>query len=202
MNKELFLVKLSQKLSSLPTKDIDKAIEYYSEIIADRIEDGISEENAVNELGNIDEIADSILNTQEDVKHFHFEKVIGEPVYQEQEHKKTNLTTTQIILIIILFPIWFPILITVFSVLWSLVIAYFAIIIFSCFATFSGLISALMLFINGSISGGFINIASSFIAIGLALILVVWAKQVLYFGINNTKKIYYWIKNKLMGGSK
>ena len=47
MNKEEFLSELRTKLSGLPQEDIEERISFYSEMIDDRMEDGISEEEAV-----------------------------------------------------------------------------------------------------------------------------------------------------------
>lgn len=57
MNKSEFLSELDAKLSTLPRSDINKFLAYYSEIIEDRMEDGMSEEDAVCGLGDIEEIA-------------------------------------------------------------------------------------------------------------------------------------------------
>jgi len=57
MNKLEFLSELATRLNTLPRSEIDKSIAYYSEIIDDRMEDGMSEVNAVCGLGNIEEIA-------------------------------------------------------------------------------------------------------------------------------------------------
>ena len=47
MDKIAFLEILQKKLSCLPQSDIDKTVDYYSEMIDDRMEDGTSEEEAV-----------------------------------------------------------------------------------------------------------------------------------------------------------
>ena len=41
--------------------DINKSVDFYEEMIEDRIEDGIPEEEAVSALGSIDEIKGKIL---------------------------------------------------------------------------------------------------------------------------------------------
>ena len=61
MNKYEFLGRLRERLAGLPPKDIDASLDYYAELIADRIEDGMSEEEAVAALGTIDEIVAQIL---------------------------------------------------------------------------------------------------------------------------------------------
>ena len=47
MNKQEFLAQLRKGLSGLPKEDIDERLTFYSEMIDDRMEDGIPEETAV-----------------------------------------------------------------------------------------------------------------------------------------------------------
>ena len=50
MTKNAYLSELADRLRQLPQSEIDKSIAYYSEIIDDRMEEGCSEEEAVNGL--------------------------------------------------------------------------------------------------------------------------------------------------------
>ena len=61
MNKQEFLMKLRKALSGLPKDDIDERLTFYSEMIDDRMEDGIPEETAVCEIGTVDEIVAQII---------------------------------------------------------------------------------------------------------------------------------------------
>ena len=68
MNKQEFIDSLKQKLSLLPQKDLDDRINFYSEIIDDYIEDGLSEEHAVSKLGSLDDVVNEILNDTSIIK--------------------------------------------------------------------------------------------------------------------------------------
>ena len=61
MNKTEFLESIKQKLNGLPEKDIQSAVEYYEEAIDDRMEDGLTEEQAISEIGTPDDIAEKIM---------------------------------------------------------------------------------------------------------------------------------------------
>ena len=50
MDKQMFLKTLAEKLQGLPQSDIKKSLEYYSEIIDDRMEEGASQEEAVGAM--------------------------------------------------------------------------------------------------------------------------------------------------------
>ena len=61
MNKQEFLGKLRSGLSGLPQGDIEERLTFYSEMIDDRMEEGISDEEAVCEIGSVDEIVSQII---------------------------------------------------------------------------------------------------------------------------------------------
>ena len=63
MNKEEFLNELSTKLGSLSETDKNEYLDYYSELIDDKLEAGISEEKIISCFGDADGIADNILKT-------------------------------------------------------------------------------------------------------------------------------------------
>lgn len=61
MNKSEFILQLRNGLSGLPQDDVDERLNFYGEMIDDRIEDGLSEEDAVFEMGDINKIISQIL---------------------------------------------------------------------------------------------------------------------------------------------
>ncbi|MCM1364456.1 MAG: DUF1700 domain-containing protein [Faecalibacterium sp.] len=123
MNKQQFISILYNRLSGLPQNDINKSIEYYSEMIEDRIEDGLTEEEAVAAMGSIDDIVQQIyMNTP-----------LPNLIKSKVKPKK-RLSGWSILLIILGSPIWISLLIAliavVFSlyiVLWSLIVAFYAV---------------------------------------------------------------------------
>lgn len=52
MTKQEFLLRIRNGLAALPKEDIEKSVEYYREMIDDRMEDGLSEEEAVAAIGS------------------------------------------------------------------------------------------------------------------------------------------------------
>ena len=60
MNKQEFLSELERALGKLPHAEVEQALAFYDEAISDRMEDGLSEAEAVADLGPIDEIAAQI----------------------------------------------------------------------------------------------------------------------------------------------
>lgn len=56
MTKSQFLDLLKEKLAFLPEYDLEDQLYFYSEMIDDRINDGLSQEDAISEIGSIEDI--------------------------------------------------------------------------------------------------------------------------------------------------
>ena len=127
MKKTEFLALLRQKLYQLPPRDVEQTIEYYSEMIDDCIESGYPEETAVAKMGSVNDIARQILSG------------VQKPAFGAYGAQKQKKSALQITLLILGFPVWFPLLVTVFCLLltaailiatlamvlpWSLVISF------------------------------------------------------------------------------
>lgn len=62
MTREEFLERLGDLLACLPAEQIEESKAFYAEAIADRMEDGMSEEEAVAAIGSPGAVAEAILN--------------------------------------------------------------------------------------------------------------------------------------------
>jgi uncharacterized membrane protein len=179
MTKLKFLLELEKKLSALSQEDIEERLTFYSEIIEDRVEEGISEEDAVAQIGNIEEIAAQILaeHTAEPPP-CSGEKVTVEefPVAGEQKPKRTH-KTWELVLLIAGSPIWFSLLIAVLAVLFSLFAASWAIAI-SLWAVLVSLvacavalpIAAVYFICTGYVYSGLVVIGASLVCGGLGIL--------------------------------
>ena len=65
MNKKEFIEELCKKLRLAPADEAEKTVNYYAEAIDDRIEDGMTEEEAVAAIGNIDDIVREVIGDAE-----------------------------------------------------------------------------------------------------------------------------------------
>ncbi len=61
MNKEQFIAALRARLTGLQQTDLERTLQYYREMIDDRIEDGMTEIEAVADVGDPAELAEAIL---------------------------------------------------------------------------------------------------------------------------------------------
>ena len=60
MTRDEFLAALTHRLGYLPYGEVKKTVDFYREAIADRMEDGMTEAEAVAALGSLDEIVREI----------------------------------------------------------------------------------------------------------------------------------------------
>lgn len=100
MNKEEFLKELELRLASLSSDDRNERLAFYSEMISDQVDEGKTEEEAVNELGGVDKVVNDIASDTPLLS-----------LVKERVKPKRNLRGWEIIMLIIGFPLWFPILV-------------------------------------------------------------------------------------------
>lgn len=168
MNKKQFLIELASALDGLPEEDVEKSLEYYSEMIDDRVEEGLSEEEAVANLGSIDEIRNRIIKDTPLTK-----------IVKKRVKPKRALTGLEITLIIVGFPIWFPLLIAAASVilalyvsLWSVIISLYAVEVSLMASAFGGIIASMALLIFRHTAAGLFLLGCSLACAGIGLLWV------------------------------
>ncbi len=191
MNKNEFITQLQNKLSNLSQEDIQKSVDYYSEMIDDRIEDGLTEKEAVEAIGSVEEIAQQIL----------METPLPKLVKAKVTPKR-SMKSWEIALIIIGFPLWLPLIITaasivfsVFVTIWSVIISLYA-VVFSLFASAAACIFAMFVeFTAGNIAHGVLALGASLICAGIAILLFLLFNQVAKLIIKLCKLIVNAIKS-------
>lgn len=136
MNKEQFLLQLGEKLASLPYSEVRRSLDFYNEIIDDHMEDGLTEEQAVASLENIDVIAERIILDNTPLPTLVKARVNQEKQQRAQDPHKYGNRGWIILLLVLGFPLWFSILVTIgvvilacYIVLWSLILVLFSIVL-------------------------------------------------------------------------
>ncbi|MBR3918064.1 MAG: DUF1700 domain-containing protein [Clostridia bacterium] len=192
MSKQEFLAQLRKGLSGLPKDDIDGRLMFYEEMIDDRIEEGLSEEEAVSAIGPADKII------EQTVKEIPLAKIAKERI-----KPKRRLKAWEIVLLSVGSPIWFSLGIAAAVVILSLYVSLWAVII-SLWAVF---VSFFACFIGGIVSGTIYAFCDNIPPVSIALIAcgIVFAGLSIFafFGCKAatkgililTKKIAVWIKN-------
>ena len=159
MNRIAFLDALKARLWALPEEDRKCSLDYYSEMIDDRMEEGLSEEEAVAAIGDLEEIVKQIL-----------EETPRPPQVVKPAETKKNKDNTKVWLIILLIvgsPVWIPLAAGLLSSALSVYVSLWAVVI-SLYATFVALVAAAV----GCIVGSFFMLggASVIVALGAALV--------------------------------
>ena len=191
MNKQEFLTQLRKELSVLPQKDIEGYLTFYTEMIEDRIEEGLSEEEAVSAVGSLEEIVKQTVSDTSLIK-----------IAKERIKQKRQIKAWEIVLLILGSPIWLSLGLAVFAVILSLYISLWAVII-SLWAIFasvvacsiSGILSCVFFTIGGNGASGVAMLAAGIVCAGLSIFMFYGCKTATNGILILTKKIAIWIKN-------
>ncbi len=81
MTKLEFLVELGTLLPSMPSEDKKKVLDYYSELIDDYTDDGLSVDDAIEKMGGVDKIAENIKNDIEQKKSNGFTRSLSKTAF-------------------------------------------------------------------------------------------------------------------------
>ncbi len=198
MTKHEFITQLRDQLSGLPKEDIEKSIDYYSEIIDDRMEDGSSEDLAVEAIGLPSEITKQILMDTSLPK-----------LVKAKAKPQRGLKIWEIILLILGSPLWLSLLfagvLVIFAIylaLWSVVVSLYAV----DFSLAAGILAGIYGFAVLAFQHHFVQ---SIFVLGIGLICA--GLTVLFFFLCNliakqvlvgSKKIVLFIKSCVIGKEK
>lgn len=182
MNKLEFLSVLESRLKGLPESEINKSVNFYSEAIDDRIEDGETEDEAVASLGDIDDIIQNAMSQA---------SLSG--LMKETVKRKFRFSIPVLILLILGSPIWLSLLIALFAVVFALY-ACAASVIISLFAIVLGFILGGAVAVIGSPFIMFTNPYTGVLFLGAGLILVGIGIFVLYASVEITKLLIRFTK--------
>ena len=190
MDKFEFMTILEDGIMALPEKERREMLDYYSEMIDDRIEDGLSEEEVVAAVGDVDEIIRQVLMDTPLTK-----------LVKEKVKTRRSLRAWEIILLVLGSPVWLPILIAVAAVIFSVGVAFWALVFSFSGAAFAFAVATIAAFAGaivfviktGTIAGlGMIGIA--LIMAGLAILF--------YFAAKAMAKGLLWLGKKTVSGIK
>ena len=190
MNKNEFLATLRERLNGLPEEDIIKSIDFYGEMLDDRIEDGMSEEEAVSDLGNIEEIISQILSA-----------VSLPKLVKEKVKPKRALKAWEIVLLVLGAPLWIPLLATViltvlaiYLSVWSVIISLYAVDLSIAVSGLACIGVAVALLFDGQFVPAGVVFGTGLVCMGLAILLL--------FAFNLVTKGILWVSKKVLLGIK
>lgn len=202
MTKIDFLLELSDRLEGLNEEDREQSCQFYDEMIDDRIEEGMSEEEAVADLGSIDDIVKQI------IAEIPISRIIKTKIKATR-----RLGVIAIIALVfgglILLPIGISLVAAFFALyvsVWSIVVSFYA-VAFSFSA--SGLLGIAMLVISairGEIYAGIFILGAGLLLAGISIplykICIDLARAMCRFSKYLFVKTKTYIKTKLLKGGK
>ena len=196
MSKFEFLEKLKKGLTGLPESEIEERLNFYSEMIDDRIEEGLTEEEAVAQVGSIDEIISQVLS----------ETPLSNLV-KEKVKPKRALLGWEIALLIIGAPLWLSLLLAVFSIIfaiyitiWSVIVSLWAVGVSLAASSLGVIFTGGVLAVTGNPAVGLALVGASFTLAGLSIFWFLGCKLATQGCVILTKKILQGIKYLFIKG--
>lgn len=195
MKKDEFIARLRKNLSGLPKDEREDRVSFYSEMIDDKLADGYPEEEVIEDLGTPEEVA---------------KEVIGDTplrtIIKERVKPKRSLKGWEVVLLVLGFPLWFPLVLTVFIlflsgfiVVWSLMIALLAVDLALVVGGIGSIVIGIMTIQSkGMTSAAFIAGAGMAVT-GLGIIFILSTKGILKGLGKLTKKMLVGTKNMVVG---
>lgn len=195
MTKHEFLTALRKGLQGLPQADIEERLTFYGEIIDDKIEEGILEEDAVSDIGNIDELISGIIADTP------FTKLVKEKITP-----KKKLNPWEKVLLVLGSPIWLSLAVAVIAVIfaiyvsiWSVIISLWAIFASLLCCAFAGIVTGIILAVVNNALTGIFMLGAGILCAGFSVFVFFGCKAVTKGILILTKKTAVWLKNCFIG---
>ena len=190
MTKTQFVLELSEKLSGLPKEDVKKSIEFYVEMIDDRMDEGMSEADAISAIGSVDAIAEQILGEIPMVK-----------LVKEKVKPKRKMRVWEIVLLALGSPIWlslaaaaFVVILALYVVLWAVEICVYATNVIFFAGGACGIALMVAYFMQGNVGGAIFVLGAGILCVGLGLLMMWVCRESTRLMVVLTKKIWLGIK--------
>lgn len=161
MNKHEFSAQLRERLAGLPRAEIEGRVAFYREMIDDRMEEGLSEEDAVCVLGTLDDIVANELRPSFDVP-------LPEP---PKKGWKIALLSAGSLLWVPLLIVAVAAMVSVYASLWALVILLWATFASLLAVTVGGVGGGVLFVCSGNPWSGLSLVGASFVCAGLGIFL-------------------------------
>ena len=165
MDKYDFLLALEARLEGLPEADRQASLDFYSEMLDDLVEGGMTETEAVASLGSPEAIAEEIL----------LEMPL--PKLVKAKMKKRRLSGLEITLLAVGFPIWLPIGIALLAVVFAIYISLWAVVVSLYVANVAmaacaptGILAAVVLFASGKPAAALLFLGAGLALAGLSIL--------------------------------
>lgn len=191
MNKQQFLTEISSRLKGIPEHDIKKSLDYYSEMIADRMEDGLAEADAVSAVGSVEEIVSQILSE-------------STPLILPKTRRTPKIW--EIVLLILGSPVWLPLLLAaaivilaVYIVIWSAIVTLYSIDLSLAAGGILCTASAFILIASDYTVQAVLFFGTGLILAGISILLFFGFNQITKYTVILSKEIFVLLKKCIKG---
>ena len=178
MKKQEFIASLRARLGDLPRQDVEERIGFYSEMIDDGIEDGLTEVEAVGRVGSVEELAEQIQGVRSSVVFIEAtDAPKGNQNRQRVNRPKRRLKTWEIVLLAVGSVVWVPLAIAalavifaLYAVLWSVVISLWAVSVALFGGAVVGVLGGVFIIPMGHPAAGIAFVGAGLVCGGLAVL--------------------------------
>ena len=197
MSRDAFIGELRHRMAGLPQQTVERTVEYYSELIVDSVEDGLTEEEAVSRLGSLDEIVASV------VKDTPLTQIVETRI---QERKKKGSSGWVIALLILGAPVWLPVLIAALAVafalfvaLWAVVIALWAVVAAVILTGLAALVAGVVELCRLHLPQGLVLLGGGLVCLGLCALLYLLMKLLTVGMVKRCRWLWVSVKSLFVG---
>lgn len=198
MNKAEFLNELKKQISEYPAEETEKSMEYYAEMIDDRVEDGMTEAEAIASLGTVESIANQIK----------CELPITTLVKQraKEQSKGKKMPAWAIILLILGFPLWGGIVIFIlgmiimfYGLIWSMDIMLWSVVVSLGAGALTGIVGFFVSLFRLSLGSAVFYLGAGLLCGGLGIFIFFGTFLTTKGIIHGTKWCFLWLKQAIVG---
>ncbi len=164
MSKAEYIKAVELALAKAPKNDREKILDYCMEMIDDRMEEGMTEEDAIADMGLPQMMA---------------EQLLAETMSKEEKQPRRKLRVWEIVLLILGSPIWLSMLLSLFAVLlscflmlWVMVAVCYILVLSLAVVFLAGLVGSVLFWVQGQAAQGFVLLGSGLICGGIAVFLL------------------------------
>ena len=193
MSKQEFINDLRERLMWLTSEELEKTVNFYSEMIDDRMEEGATEEEAVAALGPMDDITVKI--AREVGKGDEAETGVPTATTTVAKNSSESLVL-KIVVIAVTFPIWFPVLMGLFGAAIGIVAGLFGACVGVGAGVIAGLGGAIKFFIEGSAAQGFFMLGGFLICLGICIFAWLGVSALCKVTVKGIKNLFDFVKSK------
>ena len=186
MDKETFLARLREGLSGLPRSDAAECLAFYGELIDDRMEDGLSEAEAVAGIGPVEEIV------AQTVAEIPISRLVKEKVAAKRKRKAWEIVPLALGAPVLMAAA--AVALSVYAALWAVAVSLWA----ADFSLLGVALAAVVLgpvqFAQGRASSGLALLGAGLALAGLAILLFFGCKAAARGMLVLTQKTARWVK--------